>query len=91
MPLGTEVGLGPDHIVLDRDRSPPRKGAQQPLLSRFTDAGKACRGMRPYKPRPMSIVAKQLNGSGIRMPLSTDIGLDPGDIVLYGDPALPLS
>ena len=26
MPLGTEVGLGPDHIVLDEDTAPP-KGA----------------------------------------------------------------
>jgi len=31
MPLGTEVGLGPGHIVLDRDPAPsPKKGAQQP-------------------------------------------------------------
>jgi len=32
MPLGTEVGLGPGHIVLDGDPPPPRKGAQQPPL-----------------------------------------------------------
>jgi len=32
MPLGTEVGLGPGHIVLDGDLTPPpqKKGAQQP-------------------------------------------------------------
>jgi len=29
MPLGTEVGLGPNHIVLDGDPAPRRKGAQQ--------------------------------------------------------------
>jgi len=29
MPLGTEVGLGPDDIVLDGDPAPPLKGAQQ--------------------------------------------------------------
>jgi len=29
MPLGTEVGLGPGHIVLDGDPAPP-KGAQAP-------------------------------------------------------------
>jgi len=28
--LGTEVDLGPGHIVLDGDRAPPAKGAQQP-------------------------------------------------------------
>jgi len=33
MKLGTEVGLGPGHIVLDGDRAPPQKGAQQPHLS----------------------------------------------------------
>ena len=33
MPLGTEVGLGPGHIVLDGDPcSFPPKGAQQPTL-----------------------------------------------------------
>ena len=29
MPLGTEVDLGPGHIVLDGDPAPPTKGAQQ--------------------------------------------------------------
>jgi len=32
MPIGTEVGLGPDDIVLDGDpASPPQKGAEPPL------------------------------------------------------------
>jgi len=30
MPLGTEVDLGPGHIVLDGDPDPHGKGAQQP-------------------------------------------------------------
>jgi len=30
MPLGTEVGLGPGHIVLDEIPVPPRKGAHEP-------------------------------------------------------------
>ena len=34
MPFGVEVGLGPDHIVLDGDPVPPRKGAEQPLTFR---------------------------------------------------------
>jgi len=29
-PLGTEVDLGPGHIMLDKDPAPPAKGAQQP-------------------------------------------------------------
>jgi len=48
MPLGTEVGLGPDDIVLDGDAAPlPKKGAES-LSTIF---------------RPMSIVAKRLDGS----------------------------
>jgi len=34
MPLCTEVDLGPDHIVLDGDPSPPRKGNSR---HRFSD------------------------------------------------------
>jgi len=30
MPLGREVGLGPDHNVLDGDPAAPRKEEQQP-------------------------------------------------------------
>ena len=30
MPLGTEVGLGPGHIVLDGELASPLKEAQQP-------------------------------------------------------------
>jgi len=37
MPLGTEVGLGPDNIVLHGDPAPPSKnGAQQPPTSGLT-------------------------------------------------------
>ena len=33
MPLGTEVGLGPDDIVLDGDRAPPlQKGTEPPIF-----------------------------------------------------------
>jgi len=42
MKFGTEVGLGPGHIVLDGDPGLPTKGAQQPPLSKFTGAGFAC-------------------------------------------------
>jgi len=36
----------------------------------------------------MSVVAKRLDG-WIKMPLGTEVGLDPGHIVLGGDPAPP--
>jgi len=32
MPFGTEVHLGPGHIVLDGDPVPPRKGHNSPPL-----------------------------------------------------------
>ena len=31
MPLGTEVGLDPDHIVLDEDPAPPLKRGTEAL------------------------------------------------------------
>ena len=80
MPPGTEVCLGPGHIVLDVDPAPPHKGAQQPPLLQFT----AC-----CKLQPMCIVAKQLDGSGFRIPLGTEVGLGPVDIVLVAEPAPP--
>ena len=33
MPLGTEVGLGPSHIVLDGDPAPPQGGHNSPQFS----------------------------------------------------------
>jgi len=33
-PLGTEVELGPGHVVLDENPAPPAKGAQQPASFR---------------------------------------------------------
>jgi len=48
MTLGTEVGLSPGDIVLDGDPAPlPQKWAEPPIFGPF---------------RPMSIVAKQLDG-----------------------------
>jgi len=118
MPLGTEIGLSPGDIVLNGDPPlPPRKKRN---------------GHSPYPNfRPMSIVAKPLDGSRwhlawrwaqsrahyarwglspppqkrgqrplvfglscqtavyIRVPLSTEVGISLGDIVLDGDPDLP--
>ena len=36
MALGMEVGLGPEHIVLDGDPAPlPEKGAEPPIFGTF--------------------------------------------------------
>ena len=40
MPLGTEEGLGPGHIVLDGDSAPlPNKGAERPQFSTHVYCG----------------------------------------------------
>jgi len=54
MPLGTMVGLGPGNIVLGADSASPQ-GAQTP------------KGHSPLKFRPMSVVAKRLDGSRCHM------------------------
>jgi len=33
MPLGTEVGLGPGHILLDGDPAPPKRGTALQFLA----------------------------------------------------------
>jgi len=48
MPLGMEIGLGPGDIVLDGNPAPPKRG----------------RGRAAPTFRPMSIVAKRLDGPG---------------------------
>jgi len=60
MLLGTEVGLGPGHIVLDGDPAPPPKGAQPPIFG-------PCLlwPLKGHSPQfwTMSVVAKRLDGS----------------------------
>jgi len=52
MPLGTEVGLGPGHTDFDEDpAAPPKKGE----------------GTAALNFRPMSTVAKRLDGSGYHL------------------------
>jgi len=47
------------------------------------------KGAEPLPPhfRPMSIVAKRLDGSRWHLALGMEVGLSPGDFVLDGDPA----
>jgi len=71
MPLGTEVGLGPTHIVVD--------GTQLPLK----------RDTVPLTFRPMSIVAKRLDGSRCHL-LYTEVDFGPSHTVLNGDTAAPV-
>ena len=59
MPLGTEVGLGPGDIVLNRDPALP-KGAQPCVI--WGPSPPKTRGTAPNF-RPMSVAAKRLDGS----------------------------
>jgi len=63
-------------------------GRPQPrrLCVRWGPSPSPQRGAAPNF-RPMSVVAK--TAGWIKMPLGTDVGLGPDDIVLDGDPALP--
>ena len=73
MKLGTQVDLGPGHIVLDGDRAlPPPKGHQRGTASQFL-AHISCGQMAAW----------------IKIPFGMEAGLGPGDFVLDGDPALP--
>ena len=72
MKLAVQVDLGPGHIVLDGDPAPPRKGAQ--YTPTFEIYGRRlC--LRPYNLRPMSVVAKRLDGSRWHLDLGREVGL----------------
>jgi len=113
---GVEVGLIPDHIVLDGDPAPlPRKGhSSAPIfgpcllwLNCWMDQDAIWYGGRP-PPRPLCLrwhlapvenahssphfsahVYRGQTAGCIRIPLGTEIGLGPGDVVLDGDPVPP--
>jgi len=79
MPLGMEVSLGPGNTMLDGDialQSPHGKGHRS--LPHF---------LRPYKPRPMSVVAKWPDGSD-HLVRRMEVCLGPDD-KFCGDPASP--
>jgi len=118
MPLGTEVGLVPDDIVLDGDPAPPLQtegGAPSPIFgpcllwpNGWMDQDGTWQGGRPQprrlcarwgpSPSPKRGRSPQFSAhiycgqtaAWIKMPIGTEVGLGPDDIVLDGDPALPL-
>ena len=79
MPSGTEVGLGLGHIVLDGDPAPPKRGR---IVS---DGDPATQG--GIDPQLSDYVCCDQTAVWVKMPLSTEVVLGPGDIVLDGDPA----
>jgi len=73
--LGTEVGLGPGHIVLEGDPVVlPEKGLRK--------------AAEPHPQFLAHVYCGQTAGC-IKMPLGTEVGLSPGNFVLDGDPAAP--
>ena len=75
MAFGTQIGLGPSSILLEGDTAPPKKGAQQ--------KGTAA-------PHFLTDVYCGQTAVCIRIPLGTDVGLGPGDIVLDGTQLPPM-
>ena len=73
MALGTELSLGPVHIVLDGDTAPPA------LLPK--------RGQNPLQ-FPDHLYCGQ-TAAWIKMPLGTKVGLGLSDILFDVDPATP--
>jgi len=63
MKLGMQVGFGPGHTVLDGDPAPHGKGNSNPTFEIYG------RGLclHPYNQRPISIVAKRLDGSRLSL------------------------
>ena len=88
--LGMEVGLGPGHIVLDRDPATlPQKGH----LGQDTLCLIGIQLHSPKKGHSLQFSTHVYCGQTvvcIRMiPFGTEVGLSLGDIVLDGDPAPP--
>jgi len=78
MPFGREIGLGPSDIVLDGNPAPPTQmldGAQLSLS----------KGAQP--PQFSAHVYCGQTAGWIKIPLGMEVGLDPGHIMLDGDPA----
>ena len=48
MPFGTEVGLGPGHIVLDGDPAPQKGGIAAPQFSAHVYCGQTVGSMKMY-------------------------------------------
>jgi len=92
MKLGVQVGLGPDHTVLDRDPDPPPpKGHNAQFFNFWTISvmvkwldGSRCRKVGLDSSN--TVCCGQMAGL-IKMALGMDVGLGPGHIVLDVNPA----
>jgi len=80
MKLGMLVGLGSGHTVLDGDKAPPRKGAQQPPHSKFTGASFEC--VRIIRGPCIGACCSQT-----KMKFVTEVGIVLRQIVLNENPA----
>jgi len=98
MTLGMEVGLGPGHILLDKDPATLPKRGHSPQFSVNLWAT-VCKTVLPMlSDRCLSVCLSCLfvtlvycgqTVGRIKMKLVMQVGLVPGHIVLDGDPATP--
>ena len=90
MPLGTEVDLDPDDILLDGDPAPPPKSTPSfgPYIIAKQLHGSRCHLGHLSAKFSAHVCCGQM-ATWIKMPLGTQVGLGPGYIVLDGDPAPP--
>ena len=112
MKHGTQVGLGPGHIVLDGDSAPPPTKGYSPQFSAHICCGQMAAWIkmslgaelglgpgdfvldgdparRPQKGAPQfsaHVYCGQTAG-WMKLVLGMEVGLSPGDFVLDGDPA----
>jgi len=91
MKLGMQVGLGPGHIVLDGDPAPlshsgPSSHPQR-KLPKFPTGDTA--SPTQLLPNFSAHICCGQMAEWMKIPLSTEVDLSPGIIVLHGDPAHP--
>jgi len=85
--LGTQVGLGPGHSVLDGDPAPPPPtGHSFPIFgTTYMDDVRLSHLNKDYLLTYLHICGQM--AAWIKMSLCMELGLGPGDFMLDGDPA----
>jgi len=83
LPLGVEVVLDPGHTALNGDPAPPME------MATTAPTFEICRCRLCMRLYIAAHVYCGQTAEWIRIPLGTEVGLGPGNIVLDGDPTPP--
>jgi len=90
MKLGMQLGLGPDHIVLDGEPAPPPQSGTAPNFRPISFPAKWLMWTQLPPATPTQFLAhvycSQMAG-WMKTPLGTEVNLGPGHTVLDGVPA----